>query len=249
MFKTTAWKPCLYGALAVLAMVCLGTARADFHDVKADWSDASNPNGVWSYCEGANPLPHVTSWQSGLGGWSSAQPGWAESENGSDRLPFWFRSNGTETFVHDYLEGDIVVHTQDDTNGAGNGQANLRWTSPISGIADVAGAVWMGRDIGRSNDWKIYLNNTLLTSGSLASGDVYSRASPFDLATGSAGAAVLQDIAVNVGDVIRLQLERTGQSGDFVGINFSVETTVPEPATLLLLGGAAVAANRRRRVS
>jgi len=37
------------------------------YDLNADWSDSSNPNGVWTYREGTNALPHVTAWQ-GLSG-------------------------------------------------------------------------------------------------------------------------------------------------------------------------------------
>ena len=61
-------------------------------DLKVDWSDAANPNGVWTYREGSNALPHVAWWQRNAGGWTSAQPGWADSEDGNDRAPFWFKS-------------------------------------------------------------------------------------------------------------------------------------------------------------
>ena len=120
------------------------------HDAAADWSDAANPNGPWSYREGTDRLPHVASWQSSLGGYTSAQPGWASSENGNNRIPFFHKSLGFENFAHDYLAGDVVVHTWDATNGVGNGDARLRFTAPSTGIYRMALAVWMGREIGRS---------------------------------------------------------------------------------------------------
>jgi hypothetical protein len=64
------------------------------------------------------------------------------------------------------------------------GLANVTWTSPINGVVDISGAVWMGRDIGRANDWRLYLNGGLLTGGSIWSGDPYSRASPFTFESG-----------------------------------------------------------------
>src|SRR5439155_8718349 len=78
--------------------ICGEVAQGQVYDLRTNWSDLANPNGVWTYREGSNALPHVASWQSSLGGWTSPQPGWARSENGNDRIPFWYRSNGTENF-------------------------------------------------------------------------------------------------------------------------------------------------------
>ena len=148
------------------------------------------------------------------------------------RLPFWHQAVGAENFGHDWEVGDIVVHSTDDLNGQGNGPANVAWTSPISGPIDIAGGVWMGRDIGRSNLWSLWLNNTLLTSGAIFSGDPFDRAHPYDLATGSGGAAVLQDLVVSLGDVVVLQLDTTSLFGDFVRVSLTVSITqllgVPE---------------------
>lgn len=205
------------------------------YDLNTDWSDTDNPNSPWAYLEGSNPgnpLPHVDWWQRTLGGWRSAQPGWARSEDGNNRLPFWFQSNGTETFDHDWLPGDIIVHTHDPANGVGNGLANLSWTSPADGRVAISGAVWNGRNIGRGNDWFVYLNHDgnerLLSTGRMQSGDGHTRDNPFDLADGSGGPDALQDIAVTAGDVIRLGFVRTTESGDFVGINLTIELT-PTP--------------------
>ena len=179
-------------AVGLLCGVCNSgirqAAAEDVYDVQADWSDLNNPNGSWGYREADNFLPAVASWQQTLGGWTIAQPGWARSEDGNDRLPFWFRSNGSETLRTDWFAGDIVVHSWDALNGAGNGDANLTWTSPINAPVDISGSVWIGRDIGRAVDWKLWVNGIQLTGGSLFSGDAFDRANPFDLASGSGGA-------------------------------------------------------------
>src|SRR5262245_29509841 len=118
--------------LCVIAVAgCAACAQAQgTYNVRTDWSETANPNGVWTYAHGSTPLPHVDSWQRTLGGWSQPQPGWARSEDTNTRLPFWFRSNGSEQFARDYLAGDIVVHTTDDGSGAGSGPATLIFTSP-----------------------------------------------------------------------------------------------------------------------
>jgi len=113
------------------------------------------------------------------------QPAWAVVADGNGRIPTFFRSSGTEAFARDYLKCDLVVHTQDDASGSGNGQATLTWTAAADGIVSIDGTVWQVRDIGRSNDWKLLKNDVLLTQGSLASGDIYSRSSPFLFKNGS----------------------------------------------------------------
>lgn len=107
-------------------------------------------------------------------------------------------------------------------------------------MVDVSGAVWAGREIGRSNDWHIYLNSQLLTDGNVASGDTYNRASPMTFDLGSGGALVLQNVAVQAGDVVRLEFEKDTGSvmEDYVGVNFTIDATaVPEPSTLTTVGG------------
>lgn len=226
-----------------------GSAAGQLYDLNTDWSDSQNPNGAWSYREGNNALPAVGNWQGGLGGWNVAQPGWARSQDGNDRLPFWFKSNGTENFgAHDFVKGDVVVHTTDAANGVGQGLANLAWTSPSDGELNVSGAVWMGRDIGRGNVWSIYLNNTLLTTGTIASGDIYNRAAPMEFGMGSGGANAVSDLIISAGDVLRLEFQKTGDAGDFVGVNMTVALrAIPTPGALSVMGVGMLAMGRRRR--
>lgn len=234
---------------SLVGMVALaGAASGQTFDLNTDWSDTQNPNGAWSYREGNNALPAVASWQAGLGGWNVAQPGWARSQDGNNRLPFWFKSNGSENFVHDFIQGDVVVHTTDDTNGVGQGFANVAWTSPSDGEVNVSGGVWMGRDIGRANVWQIYLNDVLLTTGTIGSGDAYDRATPMGLNEGSGGTNSVSDLVVSAGDVLRLEFQKASQAGDFVGVNMTISLKpVPTPGALGLLGVGMLAMGRRRR--
>lgn len=201
------------------------------YDLATDWSDANNPNGTWIYREGANALPHVAAWEMGTGSYSSPQPGWARSENGTDRIPFWYRSLGAETLVTDIQAGDVICHSTDGANGIGNGNGNVVWTSPFDGKVDVSGAVWMGREIGRGNGWFVYHNATLLTQGQVASGDAFDRAHPMVLTSGTGGAAALQDIGVATGDLIRFELAKSSTFGDYTGVSLSVSQPVPPTPT------------------
>ncbi|MCX6907717.1 MAG: hypothetical protein NTY01_06700 [Verrucomicrobia bacterium] len=55
-------------SIALTAMVglccCLrpSVGYAIAYDLRADWSNLANPNGVWSYNAGAVPLPYTASW-------------------------------------------------------------------------------------------------------------------------------------------------------------------------------------------
>jgi hypothetical protein len=215
-------------------------------DLATDWSDDLNPNGAWTYREGTNALPHVAWWQRTFGGYSAAQPAWARSEDGNDRAPVWYRSLGLETSGAVDLEaGDVVVHTNNDPGLTGNGNANVIWTSPFTGTVDISGSLWPGQNIGRSNDWFVYRNATLLTQGSLVEGGAFSRANPLDLTAGSGGEAALRDVAVAAGDVLRLEFQKTAQFGDLVGANLAVSVPssaatvsyfLPKKVALKLLG-------------
>jgi hypothetical protein len=195
------------------------TSAATF-DLSTDWSDAANPNGVWTCREGINSLPHVPYWPYLAS--PDEQPAWAPSAEPGYNLPAWFQSNSDNPEGLDFLLGDVVVHSTDDSNGISSGVANVIWTSPINGVIDISGAVWMARDIDRSNRWTLLLNEVTLTSGDIFSGDRFNRSKPFVFAKGSGGPKALKRIAVSIGDVIELRIERTSEWGDFVGVNLTI---------------------------
>jgi hypothetical protein len=237
-------------ALAAACAICASnpSKAATSYDLRTDWSDNSNPNGVWSYRAGNVVLPHVANWT--LDTFSSPQGGWGNGES----IPFWFRSSATPlSTAHDWQLGDVVVHTQDNNNGLGNGPANVVWTSPSAATVSIAGGVWEGREIAdlggglRGNTWSLYLDNTLLSSGVVRGGDPYSRTNPFTFDLGSGGPGVLQNLRVGAGDQIRLELDRTGIEGDYVGVSLGI-TVVPEPSSLGVAGaGVALGILRLKR--
>ncbi len=145
----------LFSGLMLVSFV-VGTTQATTYDLNANWSDSSNPNGVWTYREGTNSLPHVSAWQGLSGDFVTAQPAWARNATGSSNLPPWFKSSAVVGLTHDWQTGDVVMHSTDGFNGIGSGEGNVIWTSPITGTATVSGNTWMGRDIGRGNHWALY---------------------------------------------------------------------------------------------
>ncbi len=203
-------------------------------DLASDWSDVSNLNGVWTYREGSNALPHVANIGAPLTAFN--QEAWAGSGSVGSFLPLWAKLQ-VNPGDRDLAIGDVFMHSTDGSNGGGNGVGNVIWTSPIDGIVDVTGNAWMTRDIGRSNQWTLKLNGVALSGGNISSGDPYSRANPFEFINGSGGPSVLAGIPVSVGDVFRLDIVKTSGPGDFAGVNLTItETVVPIPPAVLLFG-------------
>jgi hypothetical protein len=199
-------------------------SAATTYDLAADWSNDDNPNGVWTHREGTDALPSVPDWTP-LNNGLAVQPAWAPSTNPGNFLPAWFKSTTNNPEGMDFLLGDVVVHSTDGSNGSASGAANVIWTSPSNGVVDIFGAVWMTRDIGRSNQWTLFLNGVPLTAGNVSSGDEFNRAHPFNFANGSGGPAVLNGIETSINDVIELRIEKTSGFGDFVGVNFTITLT------------------------
>jgi hypothetical protein len=214
---------------AAASIVLTTAAMGQTWNLRTDWSNTQNPNGVWSYRAGNLVLPAQLDHEPGC--WLTPQFAWARSATFSDndRAPALYRQSTSFLCVPDpqayQIEcGDIATHTNDPYGGVGGLPSVFAWTSPITGFVSVTGAVWLGRDIGRSVDWSVKLNGTSLTSGTVYSGDPYSRATPFDFATGSGGPTALQSIAVIPGDEITFEAAQGigSPNGDIVGVEFMV---------------------------
>ena len=206
-----------------IGVLACGSVGAATYDLKADWSDSSNPNGVWAYREGLNALPPVADWTP-LNS-PVTQPAWSRLGTNPNYLPSWFKSASDNPAGLDFLTDDVVVHSTDTFRGP-MGIANVTWTSPVNTTIDISGEAWMVRDIGRGNTWQLSLNGDPFTDGYVSSGDPYGRANPFDFAAGSGGPSALSGIAVSIGDEIRLDLiaDLSEDFGDFVGVNLTITT-------------------------
>jgi hypothetical protein len=235
-------KPSCRAVLAValvLSFAPLPDAWATVYNLGADWSSVANPNGVWSYNQGAAPLPfYQTNW-AGVGG-----DGWTTTSTGIVP-PAWILA--VSAFGNAAV-GDVVVHS---TNFGGP-LARVTWTSPGPGVLEISGQAWdVAHIAGRDDEWTLYLNATPLAT----------RASILGVVKDSANAAFannlligqsLTSLAVNAGDVVSFEVRQTqNNNGHFTGVDLSIEL-VPEPSAVALAGvgllivGAGRTVRRRR---
>lgn len=222
----------IFSGCTVVSLAIAGAASGAVYDLAADFSFASNPNGQWSYNEGANPLPYQADWLNG-------QPAFAM--NPWPIVPFIPVIFQAISDQEDWLTGDVVFHSWDWSSGGTLGPANITWTAPGNGVIDISGNTWLARSLGRYNDVSLLLNGVPLDAITLFDGDAYDRANPY------AFQGALTNLAVTAGDVVMLRVDYNadGVFGEFAGLNLTINY-VPSPGAAGLFALAAFSARRKR---
>lgn len=214
--------------LLLLLSASCSSAFAVVYDLKNDWSTTTNPNGAWTYMVGGSV---ATSSIAGNAPYGIAPVIWGGLPSHQAHQG-WSQSNGTEVYPHDWQTGDIFAHTF----GGNQGLVSIVWTSTSTGMVDLLGSTWLGRDIGRQVTWDVLFNgSSSLAAGLLSSGDAFDSSSPLSFsATG---------LSVNVGDTIIFNAQ-SADTGDFFGLNMNIDLTptsgVPDTGSTLALLGAAL---------
>jgi len=234
-FTVTGVHLVFFTSLILLGLV--SEAHAVIYDLKSQWSETQNPNGVWSYMAGDSYLPGCSNWSDSYG----TQFAWVAGTDWSGHVPAWFQAKTNYWWTS---VGDIVCHTTAPYSTY-QGSARAVWTSPVDSQIVIDGSVWLARPTNppRSTYWYLDLNGSQVSSGYLYyDGNLYD-----DLLDGSGGASALSTY-VHVGDTVALRLVRGGNGlEDYVGVNFTIET-IPEPATVtIMLLGATLCVIKRKR--
>jgi uncharacterized protein (TIGR03437 family) len=214
-------------AATILAIATATQIAAATYDLSSGWSNATNPNGPWTYNEGTIVLPLISNWNAGNTTWSAScgQPAWAPSNVSKRFLPVWLQANActapyfpvdsNNSASGNVLTGDIVLHTNDDGNG--NlllGMANVVFTAPVAGSYAITGVLWDARfDPAEPQDWTLLLNGGEIASGILPGGLPRSLGQRF---------SVTQNLIV--GDRVELDVfkDASSQAGNFVGVQLTL---------------------------
>ncbi len=126
----------------------------------------------------------------------------------------------------------MIIHAQDPSNGAGEGQATPVWTAPASGTFTFTGSVWYAHStVQRSDDFSLNLGSTILASGTVAFNSTIGN-NRSNMAKFSGPFAVL------AGQQVTLLIQRTpGSVGALAGVQLSITQSTYYFSQLALGGG------------
>lgn len=224
---------------ALMAGLCAQIAGAAvIANLSTDFSLTSNPTSSgWAFRAGAG----LANSSEGLAGWGlPGETGWRST------FPLvYFQAAANPDPGYDWLAGDIITHTPEDTTI----ESAYEWTSNYTGAVDILATVWNGRNIDRGTAFALKINGATQVSGSIQSGDGHTRNNAFPFGVIA--------FSLLTGDIVRLELRKLNAPGltffgDFVGTNLSISTrdqaVVPEPgsAALTLLAAAVLAVAKIR---
>jgi hypothetical protein len=235
----------------VTALCCTAAQAATVYDLSGDFSNASNPNGVWSFTQGSTPLAHYASSTANAINPALANGYWGTGNDLNVNTPEVAKVtvNGSTTGAYsdaDFLTGDVILHSPNPGAGA---PLFINWTAPAAGTIDVSGLTWYAHSpVTRSNDVLVTLGNDTLTTGVLSNSSNNGRSNAFSYS--------FSGLAVSAGTVLSVRYTPTsGQTfGSIAGLSETVTFTaspVPESSTWALMAvglGLVASIARRRRV-
>ena len=243
---------------AVTALLLLGlasSANADVYDVAADWSDISNPNGVWAYgilnssTYLFTPFDIHTNTYINVGPplFTGNQPAWTDVQNtGDNGTPEGLaKSLGIAQPGLDFPLGRVGGHTPKSSN-----YLAIEWTAPQAGTLSITGGLWIwassyaagGVTYGRMEEASLYHNGSALFSDvNIPYPPTYTSANTFSLANaitaGGGNTSSLQNISVHEGDTIILAARRENEEW-VVGFDETITfTPAAEAITVVLTTG------------
>jgi hypothetical protein len=218
------------------------------YSLAGDFSNASNPNGAWSFTQGSTPLAHFfPSTPNGLNP-ALANGYWGTGSDLNTNTPEVGKTtlNGSAVGYTDadFLSGDVILHSTNPGTGAA---VAVNWTAPADGSIDVTGLTWYAHSaVSRSNDFVVTLGAATLGTGVVSN----------TLHAGSANALPFSfsGLSVSAGTVLTLSYTPSaGQPfGSIAGLSETVTFTpspVPEASTwaALTVGLALLGVQVRRR--
>jgi hypothetical protein len=232
---------------SLLLALVNGAQAVTVYSLANDFSDAANPNGVWSFTHGVVPLSHFMPIGSNPLNPGLANGFWSNGPNVDENSPFIGKatqSGGTLSGYSngDFLSGQVVAHSPN--SGA---SFFVNWTAPAAGSISFSASAWYGHSaIDRVNELFVSLQGVPLSGPTIINNTL--NESNRQLLSGTG-------LVVAAGDVLSFELRKqVGQTfGSIAGLDETVNfvaTPIPEPATVgLMLAGLGIVAGVARRRS
>lgn len=237
---------------SLMASVILGLASlvsANTYDLNADFTLASNPNGVWSYghVQGStftaydDPTPNIAG-MSGMDAWVDVKPDiWCPIDYYGNVLK---NKNATDVVVPEWPHGMKwyagKTHMMTPVAGFASGEATMtRFTTPTSGQYDISVdflKASLNPDV--AIDVQVLVNGTSVLLQQISNADV-------DASYDALNVSLLAGQTVDI-LVIPVANSGTNDGGFIITQVDATITSVPEPVTLTLLAIGGVAMLRKR---
>lgn len=236
----------------VTALCCTAAQAATVYDLSSDFSNTSNPNGVWSFTQGSTALAHYASSTANALNPALADGYWGTGNNLNVNTPEVAKVTVNGSTIVDYSDadfvtGDVILHSANPGTGA---PLFINWTAPTAGTINVSGLTWYAHSpVSRSNDVLVTLGSDTLASDVVSSSTHKGKSNAFSYS--------FSGLAVSAGTVLSIRYTPTaGQEfGSIAGLSETVTFTaspVPESSTwALMVAGLGVLASvaRRRQAS
>jgi hypothetical protein len=205
--------------LIVLAFLALSIvpAQASTFNLTSQFSQSSNPNGVWSYNMSGSPIiaPLNTGYGAGWGYFPSADASILQATSAVDG--------------HDWQVGDVVMHAPSVPYGGPTTFLDIDWRSPANGTISISGSAWDAAFYdGRDANWWLSVGGTTIASRGSVFG-LYRSDPAAQFSSNLLPAQNLTGIGVTAGEVVRLGVATDTYYGHFVGVTEEITLTEPVP--------------------
>jgi len=211
--------------VAAILLFAGGAAKAGsgagphIYNLTTDWSNTSNPNGVWSYNQNTAPISQFQTLWWGMGGW-----GYSWIGEGCILKAAAYPTGITDPWgevlapPHDWQAGDVVMHALSPPYGGDSTFVNITWTSPGNGTINISGRAWDAQIFSdRDVSWSLIVGGQTVAQRSSVRG-IFRKDKAARFSANQLGEHALDGIPVSRGEVVEFRIVATTYYGHFVGI-------------------------------
>lgn len=207
--------------------VSVASQASTTYDLATDFSDASNPNGVWSYNQGGAPIT-----QTAPTIYLGDRIGWSYLAGLDGSVLQWLTTDYVG--LHDLKSGDITIHTLSRSLGGDTTFVGITWTSPSAGLYSISGNAWDAQfGCCRDANWTLSIGGLLVAENNTGVNGLYRTDTAAQFNANLFPGMSLTSMNMTAGEQVTFLTQTTTLYGQYMGVNITV-TAVPIPSALWL---------------